>query len=295
MNDNLVGMKLREYTILACIGSGGTAKVYKARHDLLEEFRAVKLLRPEFSDAEEFKARLSREARILVRLKHPHLVSMFEFGTLGQDVLFMVMEYLEGDTLRRRLQKTGWISVPRALEIAQQVALGLAAAHEQGIVHRDVSPDNVLLVSSEGSETVKVIDFGIAKNVVSAESKLTGTLKFVGKVEYCSPEQIMPQSPGEELDARTDIYSLGVTLYEILTGTRPFQAKTPMAIAAQHLNVAPRPFAEVNPLAAVPPAVEALVMRMMEKDRKRRPASMNLLVAELEALRREHAILSRTA
>ena len=291
MQDELVGKRLREYAILQCIGTGGMARVYKARHVLLDELRAIKLLNPEGSDsAKEFKARFQREAQILVRLKHPHVVTVHEFGLLGKDVLFMVMEYLEGVSLRSRLRQKGWLPATQCIEIAKQTALGLASVHQQGIVHRDVSPDNIVLVADEDSENIKIIDFGIAKNVIAVEgTKLTDTLKFVGKAEYCSPEQIQGPLSGD-IDGRTDVYSLGITLYEMLTGSRPFRAKTPQGYIAKHLRSSPIPFEEVNPEVKVSPALADLVMRMLEKERTRRPASMNQLFQELTALAHEHLV-----
>ena len=291
MQDELVGKRLREYAILQCVGTGGMARVYKARHVLLDELPAIKLLNPEGSDsAKEFKARFQREAQILVRLKHPHVVTVHEFGILGKDILFMVMEYLDGASLRSRLRQKGWLPVTQCIEIAKQTALGLAAVHQQGIVHRDVSPDNIVLVSEDDTETIKIIDFGIAKNVIAIEAtKLTDTLKFVGKAEYCSPEQIQGPASGD-IDGRSDVYSLGITLYEMLTGSRPFRAKTPQGYIAKHLRSSPIPFEEVNPEARISPPLADLVMRMLEKKRDRRPAGMNELFQELTALAHEQPV-----
>ena len=291
MQDELIGKRLREYAILQCVGKGGMARVYKARHVLLDELRAIKLLNPEGPDSiKEFKARFQREAQILVRLKHPHVVTVHEFGVLGRDILFMVMEYLEGVSLRSRLRQKGWLPEAQCIEIAKQTALGLAAVHEQGIVHRDVSPDNIVLVAEDDSENVKIIDFGIAKNVIAVEAtKLTDTLKFVGKAEYCSPEQIQGSLSGD-IDGRSDIYSLGITLYELLTGSRPFRAKTPQGYIAKHLKSAPIPFEEVNPEARISSALADLVMRMLEKKRTERPASMKELFQELSAIAHQHPV-----
>jgi serine/threonine-protein kinase len=291
MQDELIGKRLREYAILQCVGKGGMARVYKARHVLLDELRAIKLLNPEGPDSmKEFKARFQREAQILVRLKHPHVVTVHEFGVLGRDILFMVMEYLEGVSLRSRLRQKGWLPEAQCIEIAKQTALGLAAVHEQGIVHRDVSPDNIVLVAEDDSERVKIIDFGIAKNVIAVEAtKLTDTLKFVGKAEYCSPEQIQGPLSGD-IDGRSDIYSLGITLYEMLTGSRPFRAKTPQGYIAKHLKSAPIPFEEVNPEARISSALADLVMRMLEKNRADRPASMKELFQELSAIAHQHPV-----
>ncbi|MGH9461372.1 MAG: serine/threonine protein kinase [Vicinamibacteria bacterium] len=291
MQDELIGKRLREYAILQCVGQGGMARVYKARHVLLDELRAIKLLNPEGPDSmKEFKARFQREAQILVRLKHAHVVTVHEFGVLGREILFMVMEYLEGVSLRSRLRQKGWLPEAQCIEIAKQTALGLAAVHQQGIVHRDVSPDNIVLVPEDDSENVKIIDFGIAKNVIAVEAtKLTDTLKFVGKAEYCSPEQIQGPLSGD-IDGRSDIYSLGITLYEMLTGSRPFRAKTPQGYIAKHLKSAPIPFEEVNPEARISSPLADLVMRMLEKKRAERPASMMELFQELSAIAHQHPV-----
>ncbi len=300
MPDELVGKRLREYSILQLIGKGGMARVYKARHVLLDELRAIKLLNPDDPDtSKEFKARFQREAQILVRLNHRHLVTVHEFGILGKDVLFMVMEYLEGVSLRSKLRQKGWLPIPQCIEIAKQTALGLSAAHKQGVVHRDVSPDNIVLVPDDPDghdEIVKIIDFGIAKNVIATDSaKLTDTMKFVGKAEYCSPDQIQMPIGDQEIDGRSDVYSLGVTLYEILTGSRPFKAKSPQGYIAKHLKAMPIPFEQGNPAVEISPALEDLVMRMLEKDRERRPASMDELFKELTALGHEQPVLTPRA
>jgi serine/threonine-protein kinase len=223
---------------------------------------------------------------------------LYDFGTLGKDLLFIVMEYVQGECLRNRLRRQGWLPVPEALAIAKQVALGLAVAHEQGVVHRDVSPDNILMVTEGdelGEEVAKLIDFGIAKNVISiGNSKITGTMEIVGKAEYCSPEQIQPpKDPDEEeLDGRSDIYSLGVSLYEMLTGERPFDAKTAQGYLAMHLKKPPRLMKDANPLIQVSPTVEGLVMGMLEKDRNDRPQSAEELFKELITLQHEMPVLT---
>ncbi len=194
--DPLVGKKLREYVILACIGKGGMAKVYKARHQLLNEIRAIKFLRPELSDRKECIARFHREARIMVRLRSRHLVMLYEFGTVASELLFLVMEYLEGESLRKRLRRTSWLPPADCIRIAKQVALGLSEAHKQGIIHRDISPDNILMVRDGVDEVVEVIDFGIAKNIVAVEGKITETMKLVGKAEYCSRSRSAVRPPG---------------------------------------------------------------------------------------------------
>ncbi len=293
--DPLIGKRLREYVILELLGKGGMAKVYKARHVLLNEIRAIKFLRPELRERQECVARFHREAQIMVQLRNKHLVMLYEFGTVGHELLFLVMEYLEGETLRKRLRRTSWIPVPDAVRIVQQVALGLAEAHKHGIIHRDISPDNIQLVQSDGEEIAKVIDFGIAKNLVASGGKITQTMKLVGKAEYVAPEQIslpMGDESHEGVDHRADIYSLGVTFYELLTGTKPFEARSPKAYLVKHLTEAPKPLSETNPLIRVSPALEDLVLRMLSKKKEDRPESTESLFMELAALSHEEPLLT---
>ena len=295
MQDHLVGKRLREYLLLYCIGKGGMAKVYKARHTLLDEIRAIKILRPELTDRDDYIARFHREAKILVKLRHPNLVQLHEFGTLGKDLFFIVMDFLEGECLRARLHRHGWLSVPETIKIAKQVCLGLSNAHKEGVVHRDISPDNILLVPKGDEDIVKVIDFGIAKNPLSfGGSEITGTMEIVGKAEYCSPEQVEPpENPDEiKIDGRSDIYSFGVTLFETLTGERPFDAKTVQGYLAMHARKAPKSFQDANPLVQIPQALQDLVMRMLEKDRARRPQSVEELYQQLAAVYHEEPVLT---
>jgi serine/threonine-protein kinase len=293
--DPLIGKRLREYLILDLVGKGGMAKVYKARHVLLDEIRAIKFLRPELRERQECIARFHREAQSMVHLRNRHVVLLHEFGTVGNELLFLVMEYLEGETLRKRLRRTSWVPTAEAVRIVKQVAIGLADAHKLGVVHRDISPDNILMVREQGEDVVKVIDFGIAKNVLNAGGKITQTMKLVGKAEYVAPEQICLPSDDENrepVDRRTDIYSLGVTFYELLTGQKPFEAKNSKAYLVKHLTEAPRPLSEVNPLIRVSPALEDLVLRMLSKRKEDRPDSMENLFMELTALSHESPMLT---
>jgi serine/threonine-protein kinase len=293
--DPLIGKRLREYLILDLIGKGGMAKVYKARHVLLDEIRAIKFLRPELRERQECIARFHREAQIMVHLRNRHVVLLHEFGTVGNELLFLVMEYLEGETLRKRLRRTSWVPAAEAVRIVKQVAIGLADAHKLGVVHRDISPDNILMVREQGEDVAKIIDFGIAKNVLSDGNKITQTMKLVGKAEYVAPEQIcLPADDDsrEPVDRRTDIYSLGVTFYELLTGQKPFEAKNSKAYLMKHLTETPKPLSEVNPLIRVSPALEDLVLRMLAKRKEDRPDSMEDLFMELTALSHESPMLT---
>jgi len=293
--DPLIGKRLREYVILELLGKGGMAKVYKARHVLLNEIRAIKFLRPELRERQECVARFHREAQIMVQLRNKHLVMLFEFGTVGQDLLFLVMEYLEGETVRKRLRRASWLPVSEAVRIIQQVALGLSEAHKHGIVHRDISPDNIQLVQQDGEEIAKVIDFGIAKSLVAVGGKITQTMKLVGKAEYVAPEQIclpVGEDSKDGVDHRADVYSLGVTFYELLTGAKPFEARSSKAYLVKHLTEAPKPLSETNPLIRVSPAIEDLVLRMLAKKKDDRPGSMESLFMELAALNHEEPLLT---
>ncbi len=286
-NDPLIGKRLREYIILELVGRGGMAKVYTARHGLLDEIRAIKFLRPELREREDCIARFRREAQVMVRLRHENLVMLHEFGTVGNELFFLVMEYLEGESLRKRLRRNSWLPPGDAVAIVQQVAKGLAEAHKHGIVHRDISPDNILMVPGPHRDIAKVIDFGIAKSLAPGAGKITQTMKLVGKAEYVAPEQISGptnEDGSDALDARADIYSLGVTFYELLTGAKPFEAKNSKAYLIKHLTEEPRPLSETNPLIRVEPALETIVLRMLAKERDQRPSSMEVLQQELAEL-----------
>jgi len=292
--DPLIGKRLREYVILDLIGKGGMAKVYKARHVLLDEIRAIKFLRPELRERQEYIARFHREARVMVRVKNRHVVTLHEFGTVGGELFFLVMEFLEGESLRKRLRRNSWLPTAEAVRIVQQIALGLVDVHKLGIVHRDISPDNILIVPEDGKEIVKIIDFGIAKNTAPGTVKITQTMKLVGKAEYVAPEQIYGPMGADDhgVDGRADIYSLGVTFYELLAGVKPFEASTSKALLAKHLTEEPKGLSEANPLVRVSPAIESIVLRMLAKSPSDRPASMERLHMELAALAHEAPVLT---
>jgi serine/threonine-protein kinase len=171
-------------------------------------------------------------------------------------------------------------------------------AHKKGVVHRDISPDNIFLVPEGDEEVVKIIDFGIAKNLIAfGGSKITGTMEIVGKAEYCSPEQIETptKSNGREIDGRTDIYALGVTLFEMVSGERPFDAKTVQGYLAMHVRQPPKLLNEANPMVRVPLGLQDLVMRMLEKDRRLRPQSVEELYQRLSAVYHEQPVLTPTS
>lgn len=236
------------------IGEGGMAVVYKARCTFLDRWVAIKILRDQYANNPEFVDRFQREARAAARLAHPNIVSIYDVGE-DQGRHFIVMEYVQGENLKDYLSRRGPLTPQTVAEMGQQVAAALAHAHCRGIIHRDIKPHN-LLVSPEGQ--VKVTDFGIAR--AAAASSLTETGVVLGSVHYFSPEQ----AQGGAVDARSDIYALGVVLYELLTGEPPFTGDSPIAIALSHLDSEPPAVAELCP--HVPEDLEQAIMKAMAKD-----------------------------
>jgi serine/threonine-protein kinase len=246
------------------------AEVHQAVDEVLSRPVAVKLLLSELSDDEGFVARFRREARAAASLNHPNIVSVFDSGE-HEGLYFIVMEYVDGPTLHHLIETEAPLPETRAAEIGMEVAAALAAAHQQGIVHRDVKPGNVLL--GPGG-MVKVVDFGIAR-AMESNTDLTRPGTIVGSVSYLSPEQAL----GGEIGPPSDIYSLGVLLYAMVTGAPPFAADTPIAVAHQHVHEAPAPLSDK--VDGVSPAFEALVLRCLAKDPADRPPSADAVRQEL--------------
>ncbi|MBI2839900.1 MAG: protein kinase [Acidobacteria bacterium] len=283
-NDFAVGSRIREYEILELLGRGGMGAVYRVRHVYLDEERAIKVVRPGLAEGANPTERFIREARILVKLRHPNLVQLFEFGTLEGGSFFMVMELIRGESV---LQRIGWmkrIPIDAAISIIREAALGLGAAHAQGVVHRDIAPDNLLLVKASGSrEVTKVIDFGIAKPLADeAHVHTLSTTMFIGKPQYSSPEQCGLLEPGETIDHRSDIYSLGVTLYQMVTGKLPFYATTPQGYLLKHASEAPAPPSSHFLPGQFPSDLDAFILRALSKRRQDRHASMDEFLRDLE-------------
>lgn len=247
-------MLANRYELMEKIGEGGMAVVYKARCTFLDRWVAIKILRDQYANNPEFVDRFQREARAAARLAHPNIVSIYDVGE-DQGRHFIVMEYVQGENLKDYLSRRGPLAPQTVAEMGQQVAAALAHAHCRGIIHRDIKPHN-LLVSPEGQ--VKVTDFGIAR--AAAASSLTETGVVLGSVHYFSPEQ----AQGGAVDARSDIYALGVVLYELLTGVPPFTGDSPIAIALSHLDSEPPAVAELCPY--VPEDLEQAIMKAMAKD-----------------------------
>ncbi len=262
--DSLLGKTLAgKYRIEERLSGGGMGTVYRGTHVLMDKTVAVKVLRPSLAADEKIVARFSREARAASKISHPHALSVTDFGEAEDGVVFLVMEYLSGKTLKEILRSEGPMPLPRAVEILRQVGGALDAAHAEGVVHRDLKSDNIMLLSSSGTDYAKVLDFGIAK-IKEPEGAydpgLTAPDLVIGTPQYMSPEQCS-QSP--DIDARSDIYSLGVILYEMLVGHVPFIGDSPTAIMLKHLQQpAPSVLAERTDL---PEAIGHVVARALEK------------------------------
>jgi serine/threonine-protein kinase len=237
--------------------------VYRGTHVLMDKTVAVKVLRPSLAADEKIVARFSREARAASRISHPHALSVTDFGESEDGVVFLVMEYLSGKTLKEIIREGGPMALPRAVEILRQVGGALDAAHAEGVVHRDLKSDNIMLLSSSGTDYAKVLDFGIAKikeRDGEYDPGLTAPDLVIGTPQYMSPEQCS-QSP--DIAARSDIYSLGVILYEMLVGHVPFTGDSPTAIMLKHLQH-PAP-SILDERSDVPAAVGRVVARALEK------------------------------
>ncbi|MGH7338258.1 MAG: serine/threonine-protein kinase, partial [Myxococcota bacterium] len=288
--DPLIGREIRHLRIVERIGQGGMGAVYKAEHALLHEPRALKVLRTElFGSVPNAVERFEREARIAVKLRHPNLVLLYDFF-VEEDHHFLVMEYVMGTSLAAFLREHGALSVEGTCRIGIQCCAGLSHAHEMGIIHRDLSPENVMLASSESGMSVKIIDFGVARaafgprgqTLVRAERTLTGANEFIGKPAYASPEQAGALPRGEVLDHRSDIYTLGLILFEMATGQPPFSADTPFDYLSQHVHEPPPRPTELAPDLGIPIDLERVILRCLEKERDRRYATARELSAALE-------------
>ncbi len=259
------------YRLRETLGSGGMADVYLAHDDVLDRPLALKILSGRYANDEEFVERFRREARNAASLSHPNIVSIYDRGETGDGTYYIAMEYLPGGTLKDRLNKRGPLPARTAAAVALQIAEALRCAHDSGVVHRDIKPHNILITESGD---IKVTDFGIAR--AASSSTMTRTGSILGTAHYLSPEQAM----GEPVRPASDLYSLGVVLYEMLTGELPYDAETPIGIAMKHVNGHLRPPIEVDP--SIPAGINAVVMRLLARDPEDRYASASTLIADLE-------------
>jgi serine/threonine protein kinase len=277
-NDPLIGRTIEgKYRIDSSIGAGGMGAVYRSTRLLIGDEVAIKILHAERVVDPHASERFRREAQAAARLKHPNAVSIYDFGVSSDGLQYLVMELIEGKSLREVTRQQGPLDASLAAEVTSQVCAALDDAHRQHIVHRDIKPDNIILNSSAAGLRVKVLDFGIAKLRDDTASHLTQTGSVMGTPHYMSPEQCL----GEELDDRADIYSVGVVLFEMLCGRVPFNAPISTAVVVQHVNQPPPPLRTINP--SISSQMEAAVLHALEKRREARPQTAIAFAREVTA------------
>lgn len=273
--DKYIGRVLGgRYEVKELIGSGGMALVYRAHCNVLDRYVAIKILKEEFAQDEDFRKRFYNEAHAVAKLSHNNIVSVFDVARTEEGVEYIVMELCEGVSLKEYMTKKGRLSWQETLFFAQQVAKALDHAHSRGIIHQDIKPHNVMLLRDG---TAKVMDFGIARFANNQETRVMQ--EAIGSVHYISPEQ----AKGGTVDFRTDIYSLGIMMYEMLTGSQPFQGDTPVAVVMQHMTVTPPRPSEIVP--GIPQAMDEIVMHAMTANVSRRYSAAIDLYNDLERLK----------
>ncbi|HWQ33147.1 MAG TPA: protein kinase [Blastocatellia bacterium] len=276
--DPLLGRTIEgKYRFDAKLGAGGMGAVYKATRLLIGDTVAIKVLHPEMMSITQAGERFRREAQAAARLKHPNAVAIYDFGVTGDGLLYLIMELAEGQSLRDLIHQKGAMPPATALEIMRQACGALEEAHRQNIVHRDIKPDNIMIRQTPTGPQVKVLDFGIAKlRDLTGTDSLTQMGSVIGTPHYMSPEQCL----GEELDGRSDIYSLGVVLYEMLSGVAPFNGNTSREIISKQISAAPAPIRSLKP--DLPPEIEDVIKQVLAKDREDRPQTAVVLARMIE-------------
>jgi len=258
------------YEIIERIGGGGMADVYRAHDKLLDRFVAVKILHAQFANDDEFVIKFKREAQGAAKLSHPNIVNIYDVGR-ELNTHYIVMEYVSGETLKEKIQREGILQEEEALHIAREIAKALEHAHQNNLVHCDIKPHNILVTKSGN---IKVTDFGIARAATSSTMTYSGTI--IGSVHYFSPEQ----AKGSVISTKSDIYSLGVVLYEMLTGCLPFKGESPIGIALKHIQEEPISIRNIN--AAITPLTEAVVVKSMAKNPEDRFSNISDMIADLK-------------
>ncbi|MFP2930380.1 protein kinase domain-containing protein, partial [Pyxidicoccus sp. 3LG] len=288
MEDPLLGRVLNErFRILETLGAGGMGRVYKAMQAPLDRLVALKVLNPQYGEGKDpgFQKRFFLEASVTAKLRHPNTVTVIDYGKTDDGIYYIAMEYLEGLTLGQLLTQVGPIPWPRALNITQQIARSLREAHKVGLIHRDLKPANVMVLNQETDhDVVKVLDFGLVKSFIGdagpipQDTSLTQAGIILGSPQYMAPEQARNVA-----DPRSDVYSMGVVLYQMLTGRPPFLAAQSIDVIVKHINEPPPAFGAIWPSHGIPAEVEALVMKCLAKVPVERYQSMDEV---LDAMRR---------
>ncbi len=278
--DPLLGETLAgKYRVEERLSVGGMGTVYRGTHILMDKKVAIKVLRPSLAADEKIVARFSREARAASRISHPHALSVTDFGEDEGGVVFLIMEFLDGRTLKEVIRQDGPLPLTRAVEIMRQVGSALDAAHAEGVVHRDLKSDNIMLLNTTGADYAKVLDFGIAKIQESSgemDPGLTSPDLIIGTPQYMSPEQC---SQSEQIDSRSDIYSLGVILFEMLVGHVPFAGESPTAVMLKHLQEPPP--SVLTDREDLPAGVQTVVAKALAKRREDRYQTAGALIEDL--------------
>ncbi|MGD0695596.1 MAG: protein kinase [Terriglobia bacterium] len=276
-----------KYRVVSKLGKGGMGTVYKVMHVAFNEVHALKVINPSLMSDDLFVKRFKHEAVVTRKLRHPNAVRVDDIDEAEDGRPIIVMEYIEGQSLKRLIKDLGPLPVPRVCTIIKQAAAALDAAHRLGMIHRDIKPDNIVLISTPEGEQAKVLDFGIAKLKETQTGELAGVTlteagTVVGTPAYMSPEQAEGKR-GDELDGRADIYSLGIVMYQMLTGELPFKADTSMAMLLARLQKPPAPILSQHPELQIPEAIAKVVMKTLEKNPDHRPQNAELLIKEIEA------------
>ena len=264
MLDLAVGARVGSYRIEGLLGAGGSSSVYRATHAVLDRPAALKVMHAHLADSVDARERMLREARILESLHHPMIAEVYDVGVLADGRAWVAMELVDGETLTELLARRGALPIAEAARILIGIARPLATAHALGVIHRDIKPDNVLVAAAAGEVRVKLVDWGIAR--APERVRLTADDASPGTPRYMSPEQ----AGGDPVDARADVYALGVVAYELLAGQPPFTEGTALELALQHLTARPRPLRELRP--DVPGDIAELVHAMLAKAPMERPA-----------------------
>lgn len=281
-----------KYEVLGKIKEGGMGAIYKVRHLLLDEVRVIKVMKPQIEGDDDARKRFLQEARMATSLKHPNIASVLDFAIDDKNTFYMVMEYIDGINLSEYLAQEGIPPVQVSLEIGIQTLRALGFLHRNGIVHRDISPDNLMLTEdSEGRLQVKLIDLGVAKRIEGqGVTQVSGM--FVGKLQYASPEQMGKLEAGEKIDGRSDIYSFGCVLYRTMTGRHAYVAEGIEQFLMAHILKPPRSFDDTDPEGLVPEPVRSAIMRSLRKSRNERFATAEEFAEELRRCQLGTAVAS---